>query len=505
MSFIFSESWDFYSTTANTTDALQGYWDGGSMVVGSNCLLSTGRFTGSQALGTGATIVAYVFKNSGSNDAVHHVNVAFIHTVGLTSNILGMYIQLLDGSTGQCAIVFRSDGAIVLTSSTPGGSTLATYTGAFSSNVWTAFEFEVVINSSTGSFTVRKNGNTSADFTATGLNTRGGTSNNYASRLQLGLNSSTTPLNANNAQKFDDVLWRSDPTSLPWVGDVRAAQMMPATDSSVQFSKSTGSTLTTTPVASVTTLTGSATRTRYTAFTAVYDGTIGSIIVPLSAGYTGNMKCAIFASSGSAPTTVLGSATPISNPVTGNNTFSLSPAVSVTKSTGYYVGFAMDSASGTYTAGSINGNVGQFYDVAYSSFPIASPATSTGQTPAIFSYVTTLGSNATLVNESQEDGITSYVYDSTVGHADFYNISSIPTSSTITAVTTRGFMAKSDVGTRTAQVQLSSGGTTVQTTPLNISTSFQWVYRTDTVDPHTGSAWTATNLNSITIGPLVTS
>src|ERR1041385_3776275 len=209
MAFTFGDSFDFYSTTTGTTDALQGYWDGGSMSVGNNCLLNTGRFSTSLALASAASIVAYVFKNSGSNDAVHHINVAFIQTVGLSSNILGMYIQLLDGSTGQCAIVFRTDGVILLTSGTASGSTLATYTPAFSSNVWTAFEFEVVINNTTGSFTARKNGNTSADFTATGLNTRGGTSNNYATRLQLGLNSSTTPMNNNSAQKFDDVLWRS--------------------------------------------------------------------------------------------------------------------------------------------------------------------------------------------------------------------------------------------------------------------------------------------------------
>ena len=73
--------------------------------------------------------------------------------------------------------MFRSDGAILLTTGSAGGPTLATYTGAFPiTNTWYAFEFEVVINNTTGRFRVRKNGNTSDDFDSGAvLNTRPGT------------------------------------------------------------------------------------------------------------------------------------------------------------------------------------------------------------------------------------------------------------------------------------------------------------------------------------------
>jgi hypothetical protein len=50
---------------------------------------------------------------------VHHIVCAFQQTAALTGTTLGMYLQLSDGATNQCCIVFRSDGAILLTSATP--------------------------------------------------------------------------------------------------------------------------------------------------------------------------------------------------------------------------------------------------------------------------------------------------------------------------------------------------------------------------------------------------
>ena len=64
---------------------------------------------------------------------------------------------------------------------------LSTYSSAFSgSGVWTAFEFEITINNTTGAWHVRKDGATSDSFSASSLNTRGGTANNYANKIALG-------------------------------------------------------------------------------------------------------------------------------------------------------------------------------------------------------------------------------------------------------------------------------------------------------------------------------
>jgi hypothetical protein len=63
-----------------------------------------------------------------------------------------------------------------------------------------------------------------------------------------------------------------------------------------------------------------------------------------------------------------------------------------------------------------------------------------------------------MVAEAQQDALSSYVYDSVAGHADFYGLAGIgSTPATVHAVTTRGFMQKSDAGGRTAAVQVRSG------------------------------------------------
>jgi hypothetical protein len=491
MAYIFGDGFDLYATMA---DPLAGYWDSGLGVGGANSLVA-GRFAGGQAISMQSGPTTCLVKSSGANDAIHHIVVAFRQTVALSGTTLGVYFQLSDGATNQCCIVFRSDGAVLLTSATPAGTALATYTGAVTAaNTWTAFEFEVVINNTTGAFRARKNGNTSNDFDSGAvLNTRPG-ANSYANKLTVAMNATV------NAQQFDDVLWRSDASSVAWVGDVRAYVRMPASDASAQFTRNPA---TQTPFAQSTTSAISNTVARFTPFTASYDGAIGTLTVSLNAGYTGNMKCSIFAVSGANPGAVLGSATPISNPATGNNTLTFPTPVPVARGAAYHVGVMADTSSGTWNTGNLNSGTQQT-GTTYAAFPTASPSVTLAN--AIVCTITvTISNNAALVNETIEDGAASYVYDSNPGDADFYNIAAISgTPVNVVAVTTRGFVQKSDAGTRNGAVQLKSGGTTVASPSTVLSTSFGWLWRTDQTDPATGAAWTPLAVNSVTIGPTVT-
>jgi hypothetical protein len=115
-------------------------------------------------------------------------------------------------------------------------------------------------------------------------------------------------------------------------------------------------------------------------------------------------------------------------------------------------------------------------------------------------------SNASCVDETQQNGATDYVFDANVGDADFYIVGTIAsTPALVVAVTTRGFLQKSDAGAKGAAVQIKSGGTTVASAATLLSSSFGWLWRTDTLDPATGTAWTATGVNNAQIGPIVTS
>ena len=225
MSFQFGESWDCYAAVA---DAVPTYWDSGAAGTAS---LGAGRFSGSQCLSIAGAATSLV-KNSGANDAVHHLCLAFRQSPAITGTTLGAYLLLSDGATGQCAIVFRSDGAILLTSGTAAGATLATYPGAFPvANTWYQFEIEVVVHNSTGSFKVRKNGNPVDDHSTTGIDTAGGTANNYANKLTVSMQGVV------NSQGIDDLYWRSDASSVPWAGDMKCITRYPASDASVQFSR----------------------------------------------------------------------------------------------------------------------------------------------------------------------------------------------------------------------------------------------------------------------------
>jgi hypothetical protein len=342
MAWSWGDGWDLYTAFA---DAYAGYWDSGA---GAPTFV-VGRFSGSQALHVTATATT-ITKSSGQNDAVHHLVVAFRQTAAISGTTLGLYLQLLDATTGQCCVVFRSDGAILLTSGTPGGTVLDTYAGAFPvSNTWYAFEFEIVINNSTGRFRVRKNGNTSDDYDSTAIRNTRVSANNYANKLTIGMQAAV------NAHEIDDTFWQSGAATGTFLSDIRCYTRMPASDASVTFSRTAGAT------------------------------------------------------------------------------------------------------------------------------------------------------NASCVDEPQQNTTTDYVYDSTVNDADFYNIGTIAsTPATTIAVTTRGYMQKSDAGSRTAAVQIKSGGTTVASSTLTLTTSgWQWAWRMDLVDPNTSAAWTPAAVNNVTIGPTV--
>lgn len=492
MAYIFGDGFDLYAAPA---DAINGYWDSGTAT---SAALAAGRFAGSRALLQNGTGTVYLAKSSAQNDAVHHLTCAFLQGNAISGTQLSYYLQLLDGTTGQCCIAFRSDGAIVLTSSTIAGTVLATYTGAFPVvNTWYAFEIEVVINNTTGRFRVRKNGNTVDDFdSGATLNTRGGTANNYANKLQVAAQ-------FGNAQSIDDLLWRSDASTLSWLGDIRAFTRMPASDASVQFSRTPTSN--TQSIAVSTTSVVTAGTARYSPFTAAYDGTIAAATVTLGTGYTGNLKCSIFATSGTAPTTVLGSATSVTNPISGSNALTFGTPVTVVKGTTYWIGFDSDTTSGNWNVGV--GTAGCSSVTSYASFPVASPTASLGASPVVYSVTITPSSNATVVNEAQENTTTDYVYDSTPGDADFYGIGTIASTPASTiAVTTRAYMQKSDAGSRTAAVQIKSGSTTVASPTLTLTTSgWQWAWRMDLTDPATGAAWAAAAVAAATIGPKVVS
>jgi hypothetical protein len=242
--------------------------------------------------------------------------------------------------------------------------------------------------------------------------------------------------------------------------------------------------------------------------------TIAGSLVSISEfiyAFTGTVKCALFNDNGSnAPGTVIAtSSTVVTNPTGVSYIFAFT-GVTLAVGQKVWLGFCPSTASTNFVPFQNGLTPVVSATVSYASFPVANPtvnavtAALTSPTAATFT-ITPINSSA--VNDPQQDATTSYVYDSTPGDADFYNIGTIATSAPITlAVTTRGYMQKSDVGGRTAAVQIKSGATTVASPTLTLTTSgWQWAYRTDIVDPNTGSAWTAAAVAAAQVGPVTVS
>jgi hypothetical protein len=447
-------------------------------------------------------------KSSGVNNAIHHIVCVFDQTYApIVSGGTSFYFSLYDGATPQCTICFDINGVIIFRSGGPAGTILATYDYGLITSTWIGFEFEVVINNTVGSFRARKNGAGTDSFVATGLNTRV-TANNYASMLRWGGGGFGSFF-----QYMDQVLWRSDVSGVAWMGDLRCYSRMPAVDVQKQF---TGLPTSVSAYVSYSAswtgnFTGNVVRVTGP-FTMPASGTLTALINVFAAPFTGRTRMAIYDSNGVAggPGNLIAETLEVVNPngAAGNTTVTNYPIVGspqMVKNQIYWVGLWTDG-----TIVTTGNSIGSIYalNLAYSStaFPASMAASVT--VGGIFSGnfgVVVAANNSSAVAELQQDKLTSYVFDSNVNDADLYTSAPLPTTPVIVIATTlRGFMLKSDTGVRSASVQMQSGPTLVATPTLALNqTTWQWAWRTDSIDPNTGAAWTAGGVDALQFGPKV--
>jgi hypothetical protein len=494
--YFFADSFDLYNAIG---DAYAGYWDQPSAT---NFQISTtGRFGGRSIYSSWqGSAINVLNKASGNNDGVHHLLFAFMQSAALSGTTQGFVFQFIDGAATQCSIVMRSDGAMQLYSGAQNGTLLDTFTGVIPIiNQWVAIEVEVVISNTAGGWRIRIGGSATDSHVLTGVNTRAGSTNNYANKLGLGLGGGV------NYQYMDDFIWRSDPASVPFLGDIRSYIRSPNSDQQAQFSRSVN-------FAPVNTYTpfgnhqnNPAGQAGYIQFVSGNTGIIStiSLLNNTATGGTGHCKCAIFADNGSnQPGLVLGTSNEITNPGGGNIVFTFTPGVPVTQNGKYWLAMNQDATMNVETVGY---GTNFYLNTPYASWPVSNPNVTTGGNMLCFQYTISANANWQAVCEIPEDGATSYVLDNVVGHADFYGVTSIPvTPAAVIAVVTRGFLQKSDAGSRYGAVQMKSGGVTVSSGSQFIPTIWWWLWRNDLVDPATGAAWTPIGVNNAQLGPTVT-
>lgn len=235
MAFIFSDSFDFYTVGSSPEPAYGGWTSFSNISISSTVTrFGTGKSLTSGIANSGAALKSFTSNSS----ATIYINCALYWPVlnGSTAQI--NYITLRDVATDQITIVFTHLGSIQLYRGSSTGTLLATYSNAFAATVWTQFQFKIKIDPSAGTFEVRKNGNPSADFTATGLNTRA-SANSYVNGLLYNPNYLSTTSYMDDLLIFDDNS-ASAPNS--WVGDVRSYSLTATADTAQKDFTPVGST-----------------------------------------------------------------------------------------------------------------------------------------------------------------------------------------------------------------------------------------------------------------------
>lgn len=110
-------------------------------------------------------------------------------------------------------------------------------------------------------------------------------------------------------------------------------------------------------------------------------------------------------------------------------------------------------------------------------------------------------SNYTYVDENNDDGDTSFVSSSTVGHQDLLVSATLSASATsVYAVAPEAMARKDDAGNRNLKLLTRTGGTTYASPEEILNASYFQYKHIQNTNPNTSSAWTPAEVNAATFG-----
>ena len=411
----------------------------------------------------------------------------------LTAQALPM--QLRDGATAQCSICVETTGVINLRTGLNSGTIIASG-GAITASSTHYLEWDITIGAASA-YQAWLDG--VSLFSGTG-NTRGGTANNFANAIALGLP-------AGNAT-FDD-LYIFDSTgttnNAPLLTSPRIETQFPNADGAVQFALGAGilgSTVSRTAV----NVSSAANQLRLRAVTPFTACTLSSIsVLAATASGTVNLRPVVYSSNAGVPGSLLGSGSTVTGTTAATaKTMPLTSGVALSAGTQYFIGFMCDILVSTGFTGLSSATDDL---IATSTFASGAPGTAPAMSAA--AGTVTWGnvsgqSNWATVDQNPTDGALSYLFDAVIGHEDLYAfpVLSAPPSA-IYAVAVKASLAKSDAGAKTASVRLKSGSTDsagTGGTALAPGTSFGWMTSHYERDPNGNIAWTKTALDAAQAG-----
>jgi hypothetical protein len=493
---------------ASFSDPGQNFWDVfigpgyATFAAASLCRYPTTDIQCLQLQGNSTTNIVIAQKASTTNDNICYAFLALETYQPLASGSASIFYQVMDGSTVQCSVEFTTGGTINVRTGNQTGTIVATFTSAFSANQWNGWNIQIIIGTGTsGSVTIRKNGSGTNTYQATGIATQI-TANAYAQTYLFFLG----PNSVGNgfAWRMQDFWFYNSSSATPGpttflANDVRTFWMAPNGASQTQFTPSAIPTLGFTTITNTSSLSAN-TEYAQSLGTPKYNGTIANCVLNFNAGTTGTVIVGLYDNTGSGggPGILLATSNVVTNPTSGNNTFTFASPPAVVNTVGYYIA-VLSSVAIVLKAGSSNSN----YSLAQS---YASGFTNPGNmSVASFNlWAATLAytsNNYTCVSELTQDGATTTVSDSNPGDEDRYAATALPVTPTqIYGVQVRGFMQKSDSGARSGAVTITSSGSNVVGSSVALSTTYENVVLQQDTDPNTSAAWTAAGLNAALVG-----
>jgi hypothetical protein len=227
--------------------------------------------------------------------------------------------------------------------------------------------------------------------------------------------------------------------------------------------------------------------------------------LPTAANATANYKAVVYATSGNAPTTLLGTGTQVTGPIAGIIlTSPFSSGISLAAGTQYAIGYITDSQVSLQLLNTTSGGL-TVANTYTSGAPTTAPAVSAGN-PIWMIWGNISGMTSHYTQENANNDALSYNYSSTPGQSDLLTFPLLSSfSSSVYAVTVKASVAVPNAGIRTVELQVNSSGTlsTGNNGVVPVTPSAQFMESAFPVDPATGLPWTVTGVNNATSGVIV--
>jgi hypothetical protein len=504
MAWIVGDGFDCYGVVGDL--ARSGVWDAISVTPPALGTAANTRFNMGKSLGGFTSSLGDYFSKNFGNENVVYLNFAIYLDVNLTGTNRYWYMTLRDGGTAQCSILIDSSGVMTLRLGLSTGTVLATYPDAVRRAIWEHFQIKVTVGTA-GAVAVRRNGQTTDTFAASGFSTKA-TANDYANSVLCGWGTGIA-----GACYIDDVLVFSGSGAAPntWVGDSRCV-VLPAVRTPTPTFTAFPDALANWGATTVSSFINFAANTVY--LTAgqkpAQSGVITKVTINPNANASGHFKAALYTAdwTNSQPGPLVAVSTnELTSLVAGVTQDFLFPAGTWVSSTRmYWVGLLADVA--WVSKGGSDGPDDYWTHqaaVPYASgFPANVSAVMTTTTLPPYAAIS-MTENAVCVGEEYGNGDTDYVFSSTVAATEMYDTADLHlTPLAIIGAVARVFVKKNDAGARSGRVVAKSGATEVVGTDTALPTTYTYLAVNMPTDPATGTAWTLAGINGVQVGSRVT-